>query len=400
MLLFLRRALVVLSISAFGMCASAQHAPVDVTFDPNRGLIFEKDSTFRTIMRFRMQDRFALLSTDGDDLSPARSDIRVRRFRLRFDGYVLSKRLRYTLHLGFSKADIDLEANTTAQPIRDAIVHYDVSKKLTLSLGQQKLPGNRQQVVASNNLQLVDRSIVTSAFTLDRDFGLWLTWRPVRGDQRLTLKGALTSGEGRNASPGDGRLCYTGRVEWEPFGAFANDGDYSEGDLAMEPKPKLAVGVTYSGDDGARRSGAQLGKALYAGRTINTFIADMVLKYRGWALSSEFARRESVQDPLTADPGNSANIVSVYEGWGSCTQVSKVFAAKNEVVARYARVTPGERMGAEVDKEEAWLGYNRYLNGHRIKLQGDISYSWGDAHAALDHAGNVWGLWLQIELGI
>jgi phosphate-selective porin OprO/OprP len=400
MLLHPRHALVVLAISAFGIRVSAQHAPIDVSFDPNKGLIFEKDSTFRAVLRFRMQDRFAMFSTDGDDLQPARSDIRVRRFRLRFDGYILTRRLRYTLHMGFSKADLDLEANTTPQPIRDAILHYDLSKRVTISMGQQKLPGNRQQVVASNNLQLVDRSIVTSAFTLDRDFGLWLTWKPVRGDQRLTLKGAITSGEGRNASPGDGKLCYTGRAEWEPLGNFANDGDYSEGDLANEPKPKLAIGVTYSGDDGARRSGAQLGKVLFAGRTINTFITDMVLKYHGWALSSEFARRESEQDPFTSDPLNPATTVGVYEGWGSCTQLSKMFAAKNEVVARYARVTPGERMGAEVDKEEAWLGYNRYLNGHRIKLQGDISYSWTDNHAAFDHAGNVWGLWLQIELGI
>ena len=126
----------------------------------------------------------------------------------------------------------------------------------------------------------------------------------------------------------------------------------------------------------------------------------MVFKHHLWALSSEFARRESVQDPFTMDPLNIANTVGVYEGWGSCTQLSKVFAAKNEVVARYARVTPGERMGAEVDKEEAWLGYNRYLNGHRIKLQGNFSYSWTDNHAATEHVGNFWGAYLQIEVGI
>lgn len=400
MLLHARHALVAFAISVSGIHTSAQQAPVNVQFDPGKGLIFQKDSTFTCVMRFRMQDRFGLISTDGEDLSPARSDIRVRRFRLRFDGHIITKRLRYTLHMGFSKADLDLEANTTPQPIRDAILHYDVNPRFTVSLGQQKLPGNRQQVVASNNLQLIDRSIVTSSFTLDRDFGVWLTWKPVTGVQPVIVKGAITSGEGRNASPGDGKLCYTGRVEWLPLGTFTNDGDYSEGDLAMEPKPKLSIGVSYSGNDGARRSGAQLGKVLYAGRTINTFIADMVFKHHGWALSSEFARRESVQDPFTTDPLNSANTVGVYEGWGSCTQLSKVFAAKNEVVARYARVTPGERMGAEVDKEEAWLGYNRYLQGHRVKLQGNISYSWTDDHAALDHVGNFWGAYLQIEIGI
>ena len=172
MLRTLRMAALLCCTAVLPIAANAQE-PSPVRFDPKKGLIFEKDSTFRCIMRFRMQDRFGLLSTSGDDLTPARSDIRVRRFRLRFDGYVLSKRLRYTLHLGFSKADLDLDANTTAQPIRDAILHYDLSKHVTISFGQQKLPGNRQQVVSSGMLQLIDRSIVTSAFTLDRDFQIY-----------------------------------------------------------------------------------------------------------------------------------------------------------------------------------------------------------------------------------
>ena len=399
MLRTLRMAALLCCTAVLPIAANAQE-PSPVRFDPKKGLIFEKDSTFRCIMRFRMQDRFGLLSTSGDDLTPARSDIRVRRFRLRFDGYVLSKRLRYTLHLGFSKADLDLDANTTAQPIRDAILHYDLSKHVTISFGQQKLPGNRQQVVSSGMLQLIDRSIVTSAFTLDRDFGAWVTWKPLNSARPLILKGAITSGEGRNASPGDGRLCYTGRVEWSPLGAFTNDGDYFEGDLEQEQRPKLSVGLAYSDNDGARRSGGQLGKVLYAGRTITTFIADAVFKYKGWALSSEFAQRAAEGSAYTVDALNPLNTVTVYEGWGSCTQASKYFGKGNEVVSRYALVEPGPRMGSEVAKEEAWLGYNRYLNGHRVKLQGNISYSWSDHHAAFDHAGNAWGAYLQVEFGI
>ena len=60
----------------------------------------------------------------------------------------------------------------------------------------------------------------------------------------MQLKGAFSTGDGRNALPIDGGMAYTGRIEWLPFGAFTNKGDYSEGDIEMEPKPKFSLGST------------------------------------------------------------------------------------------------------------------------------------------------------------
>ncbi len=58
------------------------------------------------------------------------------------------------------------------------------------------------------------------------------------------IKGAVSSGEGRNFITTDEGLAYTGRVEVLPLGKFKSKGDYSMGDLAREEKPKLSVGFT------------------------------------------------------------------------------------------------------------------------------------------------------------
>lgn len=54
------------------------------------GLSFTKDSIFALNLRFRMQGRAGITSVGGDDLSVASTDLRIRRLRLRLDGYVLA----------------------------------------------------------------------------------------------------------------------------------------------------------------------------------------------------------------------------------------------------------------------------------------------------------------------
>lgn len=382
------------------LCTSLQ-AQDPVRIDTKKGLTISKDSTFKMTIRFRMQNRFALFSEDGENLEVGSTDIRLRRCRLRFDGFVLSPKLQYKVQLGFSKADMDLVETTTTQAVRDAMVYYTPVKHWTFGIGQTKLPGNRQRVVSSGALQLPDRSIVNAQFTLDRDMGLFATWDNNNEHQPVLVKAAITTGEGRGANPGDDGLCYTGRVEWMPLGAFANEGDYFEGDLEREPKPKVSLAAGYSSNQHARRAAGQLGEFFPGtdGRTLNVFIADALLKYNGMALTTEFCQREVDGEPVVVEEEGS---VKVFEGWGLNTQLSRMLGKRGfEVVGRYSMVVPGDRIrAAETRREEAWLGCTRYINHHKVKVQGALSYAWRAGIADLDHAGNKWGLWFQMELGI
>lgn len=385
---------VVVPLTAMAQQEVDERALIDV----HDGIRISDDSLFLLNLRFRMQNRLGFTSVSGDDLSAAIVDARVRRMRLRLDGFVLNKKLEYYVQLSFSKSDLELESSTVAQLVRDAMVYYRFNKKFYIGFGQGKLPGNRQRVVSSGNQQFADRSIVNGLYTLDRDFGVFAYWTIPAGSQEFMLKGAFSMGDGRGASPGNTGMAYTGRVEWLPFGKFTNSGDYSEGDLEFEPVPKLSLAAVYSHNDRAGRTGGQLGTELYAARDINTFIADAVLKYRGWALSTEFFERGS-NDALTYSDAGELSAVRV--GQGLNAQLSKLFRCKYDLATRYSVLSP-ERglLGQSPYTEELLLGSSKYFNGHRIKVQLYVGYRWLEHQMALEAPGNAWTTMFQVEFGI
>ncbi len=362
------------------------------------GISIRQDSLFLLNLRFRMQNRLGFTTMSGEDWSARTVDARVRRLRLRLDGFVLQRKLQYYIQLNFSRADLDLDGGTVAQPVRDAMVYYHFNEKVYIGVGQSKLPGNRQRVISSGNQQFPDRSIANGAFTLDRDYGVFGYWTIPFATQELQLKGALSTGDGRGAQPGNSGLGYTGRLEWLPLGRFTNKGDYSEGDLEFEPKPKLAFGATYHFNDRAYRTGGQLGAELYAARTFTTAIADMVLKYQGWALSSEFFDRQC-DDPITVNADGSQRFVLT--GQGVNLQLSKYFRSKYEVASRYTVIQPRASTAMLSSRtEEFLLGASKYLSGHRIKLQTYLGYRWLNGQMDLGSTGNAWTAMFQVEFGI
>jgi len=363
------------------------------------GLSFSKDSLFKLNLRFRMQNRFGIRTQSGEDLSIEQTDFRVRRMRLRLDGYVLNPKIQYYVQLGFSKSDMDLDGGSFAQPIRDAIVYYYFNPNFYVGFGQSKLPGNRERVVSSGNLQFVDRSIANGIFTLDRDFGFFAYYTfPTKGKAQYQLKGAISTGEGRNPSPGDNGLSYTGRFEFLPFGKFMNGGDYSEGDLEFEPTPKLALAVTLNSNQKASRSRGQLGSDLYEKRDQKVFIADAMFKYQGWGVLAEYFQRSS-SNPFTLNSSGASRVVWI--GRGHNIQVSKMLSKRSELAIRYAEVMPDEAIKkVEKQGDELAMSFSRYLNGHRIKLQGNFGYGWSNDEWKLVNTANFWFTTFQIEFGI
>jgi phosphate-selective porin OprO/OprP len=388
-----------LSIILLPAISVGQHQEVDERslIEVKDGISISKDSLFLLNLRFRMQSRMGFITEGGDDLDIALVDARVRRLRLRFDGYVLNRNFRYYLQLSFARADMDLESGSP-QPVRDAMVYYHLNKRFYLGFGQSKLPGNRERVISSGNLQFPDRSIANAAYTLDRDFGLFAYWSLPAGAQEVQVKGAFTTGDGRGISPSDAGMCYTGRLEWLPLGKFTNSGDYSEGDLEFEPRPKLSIAGTYSYNESAFRTGGQLGPLLYASRDITTVIADMMFKHKGWGVMAEYFDRRN-DDPVTVSDEGDIRFVQV--GTGFNVQASRLFRSKYELATRYTQVVPDASLGTLAKTtEELLLGSTKYLNGHRIKLQIYAGYRWQQRQMALDAAGSSWTAMFQVEFGI
>ncbi|MDZ7646448.1 MAG: porin [Cytophagales bacterium] len=261
------------------------------------------DSLFSLNFQFRMQNRAMYVSKEDTDLSPEAFEFRVRRLRMKFTGFVYNPKLTYYIQLSFSRGDMDWrgfdnsKVNSSPNVVRDAIIYYNPNPSLRLGFGQTKLPGNRQRVVSSGDQQFYDRSIVNARFTVDRDFGFFAHYTT----KYLILRGALTSGEGRNADLSNNGLATTGRIEFLPFGQFTGENDYVEGDLAREKTLKVSLATTYSHNEKALRQAGQLGNDLYESRSMNAFEVDLLSKYRGWAWYSEFMNRTS-ENPITINP--------------------------------------------------------------------------------------------------
>jgi phosphate-selective porin OprO and OprP len=333
-----------------------------------QGIGFRKDSIFLLNLRFRMQNRFGYFSTTDLTDGPGIEAV-VRRLRLRLDGFILSPKIGYYIQLSFSRSDQDLVSGTVPQTIRDAMVYYTVNKNLYFGFGQSKLPGNRERVVSSGNLQLPDRSIANQLFTLDRDFGFFgYGTIPISDRQFILIKGAVSSGEGRGQMVSSAGLSYTGRIEYLPFGKFKNTGDYSQGDLEFEPKPKISLGFTFNYNNGTNRAGGQLGGFLPNPVDLQTLITDMIFKYNGWGAMSEFFVRR-VGD-FEYNGTNDLAMNRIPRGFGWMAQASRMLGRKHEVVARYSGVKPEQGFEAyQYQFRNKGVGYNYYLNKHRVKFQ-------------------------------
>jgi hypothetical protein len=378
-------------VTTFAQQTPAPQSPVPY-FTYGKGLgITAPDSLFYINIRFRMQNRVAFQTESDDDLSISQVEARVRRLRLRFDGFVYSPKISYLIQLSFSRGDMDYEALNFPNLIRDAYIQYAFNKKFSIGFGQTKLPGNRQRINSSGDLQFVDRSIVNAAFNIDRDFGLQFQYKT----NFLVGRGAISSGEGRNINASDAGLAYTGRLEVLPFGAFTNGGDYFEGDLAREKKPKVSLAFAYSHNEDATRTGGQLGTVLYAPTDIKTTIVDFLYKFNGWSFATEYIQRTS-PSPITTN--SEGGVRFVYTGYGQNYQGGYNFKNNVEIVGRYSTVTPnGEIEGFENKKDQFMLGVNKYIKGHRVKIQNDVTLDRTHNTNAIDAR---WIYRFQIELGI
>lgn len=364
------------------------------------------DSSYSLNIRFRVQNRFLMNTISDEDLNPASWEARVRRCRLSFTGHVVNPKISYYLQLSFSRGDMDWsdadasKLNTSPNVVRDAMVYYKPTKNLQLGMGQTKLPGNRQRMVSSGSLQFYDRSIVNANFTTDRDFGVFANYTShVTHNFLVNTKLAITSGEGRNSNQSNQGLAYTGRVEVLPLGAFTDGGDFLEGDVFREKKPKISIAGAYHFNDMAVRTGGQLGKDLMGERSYHVYVADMIFKYNGFCISSEYMRRDTEGSPDVM--GTDGKVRTILTGDGINSQISYCSKKMWEVALRHSLITPHKDvMKSYREMEQYGVGVSKYLNKHKVKLQANIFYNRErDLIKSEDHNKYFFAAF-QVELGI
>ncbi|NQD71443.1 porin, partial [Sphingobacterium shayense] len=389
---------VILGFLCLSQMTMAQERDDRATILNFKGIQFlSKDSLFYTNFRFRMQNRLGFNNVlDGEDNNDL--DARIRRLRMRVDGYIFTPKVSYSIQLAFTRSDQDFDDTGVANIVRDAVVFYNLTDDFYISFGQNKLPGNRQRVNSSGQLQFADRSLVNSNFTIDRDFGMSFNLSKKLGGMPINAKAAISTGEGRVASGTDDGLAYTGRVEFLPLGNFTNDGDYSEGDLEREETPKLSIGGGYSYNDRTTREGGQTGRYVQNPFTLKTAFADAIFKYSGFAYQVEYMRRDVdnafniIDDQLNKQDGSETEETHAFKGWGANQQASYLLDKGYEIATRYTYIKPHDQIRIVEDQVEVMeLGLTKYIKAHRLKLQLNANYTVSNGDFGNSHQGNKWG---------
>jgi len=355
--------------------------PVDLSkasYKPGNGLEFKsEDGRFSLATRLRAQFRYTL-AHDGE-ADETTHGMQIRRARLQFKGHFWNKHNKFKTELALSPRDMGLtDTGARRTPILDWYVDFTYLRDLSVRVGQYKLPYSRQRVVSSGDLQLVDRSLANSEFTLDRDVGLDLHSKDFLGLGLLRYNAGLYFGEGRDPSSTDTfEMLYIARVEVLPFGLFQ---DYKEADFERSLRPRMSLGLGYAFLDGAQRNRGVVGSVPTDGGTTDyhNATADLVFKIAGVSVFSDVFYRDGARSFGDATEEDDTGIEtpaaqeSTRTGIGWSAQAGYLLPRTSfELAARYAQTRRTKSTSGVADRDEVGGGASYYFAGHPMKLQLD-----------------------------
>ncbi len=339
-----------------------------------------------------------LSATDNTD-----SRLFIRRSRLKFDGWAVTPKLKYKMELSLSNRDngggnSDRYSNA-ANTILDASISWNFYNGFSIWAGQGKLPGNRERVISSGNLQFVDRSRLNSRYTLDRDAGLMLlhTHKIGGGDFILNETFAISSGEGKNLTAANvGGHGYTFKVEALPFGKFQSKGHYTGSAVKYETKPKLAIAAAYDINKNAGRERGQKGSFIVddsgnaLGKDLTSIFVDMMFKYQNISIMGEYVKRMAEDDDPNVYGPEDDVFGTYYVGSGTNLAIGYMTPSNWELATRWTHINPDE--GVANDEDQYTVGISKFVVGHKLKVQTDATYR------SIDGSDNDFFYRLQMDL--
>jgi phosphate-selective porin OprO and OprP len=356
------------------------------------------DGNFSLTIRGRVQ-ALAELELDPDDRgTPATGDdeydptidFLIRRARLVFSGNLISSSLAYYVQLGLAPRDMEPDLLI---PLRDAYLTWSELRDFSIRIGQMKVPFNRERVISSSALQLVDRSIVNAELTLDRDVGVQIFSNDLFGlGGYLGYQIGVFGGEGRlRINDDDAGLLYVARLQVQPFGRFEDS--YTEVDFTREERARLSIGFGGAYNHLATRdrstTSSVAGQFFESGSfDYGHLELDAIFKYGGFSAHAELLVRHAVGPSsrmgirMLPDGTTMPFTEEARNGLGWMLQVGYLFSSEVpiEIAARWAEVRPigpddgmGGMITALSPRREIVIGASWYPMRHDLKLQFDYS---------------------------
>ena len=317
--------------------------------------------TGRIQMRYGYEDRDNVHDTEEQQ---DESSFNLRRARLKWDGHAY-KHLKYKIELALkSTGTVD---GSKAVELIDWLASYNKNPALSVQFGQWKVPWNRQRVISSSNLQLIDRATSQDEFTQDRQVGAMLHGKLF--NKKFEYYAGMFNGNGRNeSSNGNNEMLYIARVSWNPFGAFGSGIGEKESDLDWSEKPKAHISAAIAFDGGADETIALKRVGTITAKEVDktSIVGEYGLKYRGFSTKAEvYWRKYDGIDTSVLDTNKSTKVIDrgffVQGGYF-------VIPDKFEVAGRYSLVDFDNQRTTDATRETT-VGLSWFFAGHGNKLQ-------------------------------
>ncbi|MDR4506337.1 MAG: OprO/OprP family phosphate-selective porin [Candidatus Scalindua sp.] len=345
---------------AEGNLAQLLRPPVEVGY--KEGFYFQtSDHRFSMRMTGRLQMRYGYEDRDAADDD---SSYMLRRARLKWDGYAyghfkykIELALRSTGTKSTDSADGDM---AKAVELFDWWAEYGKYSYANIRFGQWKVPFNRQRVVSSSVLQLIDRSLAQDVFTMDRQIGAQISGKV--HNRQLEYYLGMFNGNGRNeSSNGDTEHMYIARLSWSNPGGYGKGIEEQEADVAWSEKPLYHISAAISFDSASDLRLTLKDGSSYSAKEVDwtNIVGEYGLKYKGFSTNAEFywSKAHNIGDEEIANRG--------FFVQGGYFVIPHLF----EVAGRYSYVDYDDQLKDDSLKEVA-LGLNWYFEGsHNNKLQ-------------------------------
>lgn len=366
--------LVLLGIVLFGFISKSligQDTTSVVLSHGDKGFEFKTvDEKYKLQLQARFQFRYAT-PYDGNPrtytqlLRPDRQVAKINRARIKVGGNAYSPDLKFYLEYDIGK-----------NALLDYRVMFEKWQWLSFKVGQWKVEYSRERLISSGKQQTVDRSLINSYFTLDRQQGITVYGN--LGNDRLanfSYWAAVTTGAGRSASANPTNdLMYSGRLQWN----FCGREMVMEGsDTKIHQKGIGSVAVAGASYKGPYTMFSSSGASTYTAfpDSISPYFDVKQVNFETAYMKKGFSWQHETHLKWIGDEVNNTN-----EYWaGTYMQAGyffheafSKFPENLEVAGRYAVFTPDVKT-KETFQNEYSLAVNYFFKGHLNKLTAEIT---------------------------
>ena len=363
--------LILLFLSANLIRAQSQDSlRVELDYGKRGFEVRTSDRNYTIQIQPRFQFRYATPFDDDpssyEELgAPSTQYLGIRRARLKIGGNAYKPYLKYYFESDLIRGRL--------LDFRVMIEKWDYFK---IKVGQWKVEYNRERVISSGKQGLVDRSLINTYFTLDRQQGVTVYGNfGNSGLANFSYWAAILMGSGRNINVNPTNdLMYNAKLQWNFCGKKMV---MESSDIRIRKKGIGSVAFAAASYKGPYTLFSSSGGSTYfdVPDTISPYYDVKQINFETAFMKQGFSWQSEIhlKNIESANTRIDQNFAGAYLQSGYFFhQVLPQFPENLEMVARYAVFTPDFDKMNKI-QEEYSVGVNYFFSGHRNKLTAEVT---------------------------